>query len=82
MAISCGQLIKQAWTDNAKRRTFHYRLSIATPPQDVAVVVGEHAACCGWTGFLFWVSMLSVMRSAVLLSAAMFVVVVKCRAAL
>ena len=41
MAISCGQLVKQKWTDGAKRRTFHYKLSIATPPQDIAVVVGQ-----------------------------------------
>ena len=41
MAISCGQLVKQKWTDGAKRRTFHYKLAIATPPQDIAVVVGE-----------------------------------------
>ena len=41
MAISCGQLIKQKWADGAKRRTFHYKLSIATPPQDIALVVGE-----------------------------------------
>ena len=31
----------QNWTDGAKRRTFHYKLAIATPPQDIAVVVGE-----------------------------------------
>ena len=46
MAISCGQLIKQKWTEGAKRRTFHYKLSIATPPQDIALVVGEHVCVC------------------------------------
>ncbi len=41
MAVSCGQLLKQAWSDNGKSRTFHYKLSIATPPQDIALAVGK-----------------------------------------
>jgi len=41
MAVSCGQLVKQAWSDNGKSRTFHYKLSIATPPQDIALAVGK-----------------------------------------
>lgn len=49
MAISCGQLIKQKWTDGAKRRTFHYKLSIATPPQDIALVVGECVSLCAFS---------------------------------
>ncbi|KAL0042600.1 hypothetical protein WJX79_004833 [Trebouxia sp. C0005] len=44
MAVSCGQLLKQAWSGNGKSRTFHYRLSIATPPQDVALTVGPFTA--------------------------------------
>lgn len=44
MAVSCGQLVKQAWRDNGKSRTFHYKLSIPTPPQDIALVVGKSHA--------------------------------------
>ncbi|KAL0049504.1 hypothetical protein WJX82_003747 [Trebouxia sp. C0006] len=44
MAVSCGQLVKQAWSDNGKSRTFHYKLSIATPPQDIALAVGPFTA--------------------------------------
>ena len=40
MAVSCGQLVKQAWSDNGKSRTFHYKLSIATPPH-IALAVGK-----------------------------------------
>ncbi|DBA90183.1 TPA: hypothetical protein ACH3X1_003489 [Trebouxia sp. C0004] len=44
MAVSCGQLLKQAWSDNGKSRSFHYKLSIATPPQDIALAVGPFTA--------------------------------------
>ena len=48
MAVSCGQLVKQAWSDNGKSRTFHYKLSIATPPQDIALAVGKTVDAVNW----------------------------------
>lgn len=45
LAVSCGQLLKQAWTDNGKSRTFHYKLTIPTPPQGIALAAGELHHC-------------------------------------
>ena len=44
MAISCGTLTKQSWSDGGSTRTFHYKLDIPTPPQDISLAVGELTA--------------------------------------